>query len=445
MGKKHRKKRVPQLKYTRNQNIGWHVSFRDPSTGMPRRHRFGLVSREEAEAAYYEWVASHLRGETVVIKKKHGQRKLDEQLASPPSQKGIKAKVVPGSLIHIASGFMAFEESRARGEDEPRRQGTITHKTCEYRKTYAEEFLKFLNTLHGQGAVGRMKLADLAMHDVEAYNRLLVQAGYSQSQVKKRMHVVKAMIDRANRPEFDKQLLTWNWDSRDVTHGKPATPVTIPTLRQLKFVLRECDARKTAMVWMAIGCGFGQRDLAAVRVGQFDEEGLVGDGTGSFGSIVSYNVGGSDPSQAVAIGDVNGDSGLDLIHASADGVFLSLGNTVSTSSGNRTASVGISALSSFSLTTSSNALSALSDFSQTNQHLAEERGRIGAFQARLAVAISNLSVASENYAAAASRIKDADVAQESASLTRLNILQQASSAVLAQTNQQPALALQLLG
>ena len=273
MAKKHRKKRVPQLKFTRNQNIGWHVSYRDPSTGMPRRHRFGQVSREDAESAYYAWVAGHLQGENVVIKKKHGQRKLDEQLASAkPSKSDAKAKVVPGSLIHIASGFMSYEESRTREDDEPRRQGTITRKTCEYRKNHAEEFLKFLNSLHGQGAVGRMKLADLTMHDVEAYNKLLVQAGYAQSQVKKRMQVVKAIIDRANRPEHDKQLLTWNWDSRDVVHGRPAKATTIPTLRQLKLILRECDSRKTAMVWMAIGCGFGQRDLASVRVGQFDEE-----------------------------------------------------------------------------------------------------------------------------------------------------------------------------
>ena len=182
MAKKHRKRRIPQLKYTRNQNIGWHVSYRDPSTGMPRRHRFGQVNREDAESAYYAWVAGHLQGENVVIKKKHGQGKLDEQLASAKllPRSGAKAKVVPGSLIHIASGFMSYEESRTREDDEPRRQGTITRKTCDYRKNHAEEFLKFLNSLHGQGAVGRMKLADLTMHDVEAYNKLLVQAGYAQ-------------------------------------------------------------------------------------------------------------------------------------------------------------------------------------------------------------------------------------------------------------------------
>ena len=73
------------------------------------------------------------------------------------------------------------------------------------------------------------------------------------------------------------------------------------------------------------------------------------------------------------------------------------------------------------------------------------RGTLGAAESRLEVTISNLEVAKENFAAAESRIRDVDVASEAAELSRLNILQQAGSAVLAQANQQPQLALQLLG
>jgi len=73
------------------------------------------------------------------------------------------------------------------------------------------------------------------------------------------------------------------------------------------------------------------------------------------------------------------------------------------------------------------------------------RGTLGAAEARLRVTINNLSVARENFAAAESRIRDVDVATEAAELTRLGILQQAGAAVLAQANQQPSLALQLLG
>lgn len=72
------------------------------------------------------------------------------------------------------------------------------------------------------------------------------------------------------------------------------------------------------------------------------------------------------------------------------------------------------------------------------------RGTLGAAESRLEVTISNLQVARENFQAAESRIRDVDVAAEAAELTRLNILQQAGAAVLAQANSQPQLALQLL-
>jgi flagellin len=73
------------------------------------------------------------------------------------------------------------------------------------------------------------------------------------------------------------------------------------------------------------------------------------------------------------------------------------------------------------------------------------RGDIGAVQNRFLSAISSLSVASENLSAARSRIRDADVAQETAELTRNQILIQAGVSVLAQANQLPAVALSLLG
>jgi flagellin len=56
--------------------------------------------------------------------------------------------------------------------------------------------------------------------------------------------------------------------------------------------------------------------------------------------------------------------------------------------------------------------------------LTTSRGSLGAAESRLNVAITNLSVARENFRAAESQIRDVDVAEEAANLTRLNILQQ---------------------
>ncbi|MEQ8835321.1 MAG: hypothetical protein RID07_00795, partial [Lacipirellulaceae bacterium] len=203
MPTKHRKKRVPKLRYTNSQKIGWHASYRDPETGSPRRKRFGMVSQEEAEVMYHEWVVSHLRGEAPAAQPKPSRRKLTHQLAAPkPSDSSVGTEAVPGSLLEVTSGLLHFEQSRIAPDDGVRRKGTITKKTYGSREQFAQEFLKFLNTRHGQGAAGRIMLVDLQMHDIEAYNQLLVSAGYSASQVKKRMRLVKAIIDRAGRPEY---------------------------------------------------------------------------------------------------------------------------------------------------------------------------------------------------------------------------------------------------
>ncbi len=101
-------------------------------------------------------------------------------------------------------------------------------------------------------------------------------------------------------------------------------------------------------------------------------------------------------------------------------------------------------LSSISVSTSAAAQSALGAITTAIATVAQKRGTLGAIESRLNTAIDNLRVASQNFSAAESRIRDVDVAAETANLTRANILQQAGVAVLAQANQQPALALQLL-
>ncbi len=72
------------------------------------------------------------------------------------------------------------------------------------------------------------------------------------------------------------------------------------------------------------------------------------------------------------------------------------------------------------------------------------RANLGAIQNRLMSTADNLGVAIENFSAANSRIRDTDVAQSSAELARNNILLNASVGVMAQANNQPAMALKLI-
>jgi flagellin len=77
--------------------------------------------------------------------------------------------------------------------------------------------------------------------------------------------------------------------------------------------------------------------------------------------------------------------------------------------------------------------------------LSGQRGTFGALQNRLESTVRNLATTRENLSASNSRIRDVDVAEESVSMTRSQILMQAGTAVLAQANQLPSLALSLLG
>jgi len=72
------------------------------------------------------------------------------------------------------------------------------------------------------------------------------------------------------------------------------------------------------------------------------------------------------------------------------------------------------------------------------------RATLGAVQSRFSSVITNLQTASENMSAARSRIQDTDFAQETANLTRTQILQQAGTAMLAQANALPQMVLSLL-
>lgn len=73
------------------------------------------------------------------------------------------------------------------------------------------------------------------------------------------------------------------------------------------------------------------------------------------------------------------------------------------------------------------------------------RANLGALQNRLNSVTNTLGISDENISAANSRIRDVDVAQETADMTKNNILSQAGVSVLSQANQAPQLALKLLG
>ena len=106
--------------------------------------------------------------------------------------------------------------------------------------------------------------------------------------------------------------------------------------------------------------------------------------------------------------------------------------------------LGNSALNSASVTTAANANTTLSQIDAALSAVSTLRSTFGAVQNRFESTVANLQATSENLSASRSRVQDADFAEETAALTKNQILQQAGVAMLAQANSLPQNVLSLL-
>ncbi len=165
---------------------------------------------------------------------------------------------------------------------------------------------------------------------------------------------------------------------------------------------------------------FNQRQLLTNQFGEIDESGGL-DETGD--ASITFHVGANrDETITVVMGE-----GQDIQTATADALDvrnIADNDVVETRDG---------------------AESAIQTISEAINEVSETRANIGAVQNRLEGAVDFLQIQGENTEASESAIRDADVAAEAVNQTRANILTQAGTSVLAQAQQSPQMALQLLG
>jgi len=146
---------------------------------------------------------------------------------------------------------------------------------------------------------------------------------------------------------------------------------------------------------------------------------------------------GADSNQTISFNLTDGGVNNTIDYAGNGGFTMS-----GLSSSAATAQVNVS---SASVSTVANAQSMIDVLDTMISAVDSKRAELGAIQNRFGSTISNLSNVTENVSAARSRVRDADFAEETAKLTSSQILQQASSSILAQANQRPQTALSLLG
>jgi flagellin-like hook-associated protein FlgL len=157
-----------------------------------------------------------------------------------------------------------------------------------------------------------------------------------------------------------------------------------------------------------------------------------GDGTlTNLGTLVA-----GDPGTNAAIADFNGDGTQDVITGAA-GARVWLGDADST--GRRK-----NVIDSMDLSSVASARSAVDWCRDQVQRLAREQGMLGSYHSRLESQLSNLQSSRVASTEAASRIADADIAQEVSGQITAGILQSSSVSLLAQANLQPEVALTVL-
>ncbi|MFN3697224.1 MAG: flagellin [Pseudobdellovibrio sp.] len=167
------------------------------------------------------------------------------------------------------------------------------------------------------------------------------------------------------------------------------------------FIQKEVNALKAEVQRVAESTSFGSRKLLDGTGGVYDIH--VGTSSNESTDWISY-----DSSQTNVTADALGIAGLDF--TSKDG-----------------ARNGLAALDTAQMSVNGS------------------RANLGAMQNRLSSAVDVIGTMSESLSAANSRIRDADIAQSTAELARNSVLLQGTTSVLSQANQQPQMALKLLG
>ncbi len=185
---------------------------------------------------------------------------------------------------------------------------------------------------------------------------------------------------------------------------------------------------------IAIGDGSGTNALAGELAGQ---------------DLVEF-IDGANATTVIAAGGTLVESGLKLTSTNGNPISIDLGpnaaaNTHGLIEANTTGEGRFgSSIDSISIGTAREAQKTIDVVDRALEEINAVRSDMGAVTNRLEFTMSNLMNVSENTAAARSRIMDADFAAETANLSRAQVLQQASQAMLAQANAQPQQVLQLL-
>jgi len=245
---------------------------------------------------------------------------------------------------------------------------------------------------------------------------------------------------------------------RNANDAISMTQVTEGALEQITNILQRmrdlavqsANATNSASDRDALQKEFRQLQLEIERIGrdtEFNGVKVLSAATGASGSSFVFQVGANFSGTTTASGfDTNGTytAGAASSVTASDKVAIDALNIFNGTQSAIAGSASGATSSAYTISGVSQALSAISAIDKALKQVNDIRATLGAVQSRFQTTINNLQVSIENLSASRSRIRDADFAQETAALSRAQILQQAGTAMLAQANAAPQNVLSLL-
>ncbi len=190
----------------------------------------------------------------------------------------------------------------------------------------------------------------------------------------------------------------------------------------------------------------GDLIINGIEIGAINAGAAVGDTTTEAIRVIN-----EASSQTGVVAFLSGTDQIALRSASGGEISIKYGATAAaadvlafTGLQERNATEGVGSVASIDISTADGAQRAIAIIDKGIDQVSATRADLGAVNNRLDFTVSNLSNVSEKTSAARSRIVDADFAAETADLSRAQVLQQAATAMLAQSNARPEQVLQLL-
>jgi integrase len=258
MGKIPQRLRFPKLSTKPDSTGRYYAAYRDADDKCQKK-RFSS-DRADSKTAYRTWLRINYRQIAPVVNEGPAEE--------PPDVKGATKTAMPSIVV----AYVDYQRGRVRPDGVKRSRGLIELPEAEAIKGQIMLIANWAKARFGS----RFREAPFeTLFCVTDYNQMMqsfVKAEYAPSSVHKLVARFWHFVTWAANPPFS-QTIRFNKSQVDKFGSLKATSEwEIPSVGILQRILQHASLRFRAIIWMAIGCGFGNDDIAKVKPLHFDEQ-----------------------------------------------------------------------------------------------------------------------------------------------------------------------------